>query len=161
MQKRLFWTNHVLLIFVMPDENEPWVICRNLFQRTVEKRVEGAITRTTSTDGSQPLTERDSDSLRNREEAASAGHGPQACGFPILRCRKFCFYSFISLRVASYLVKFLTADKSARYIKISVLQIKLRCTVIAIIKFSSIKPIKFRIYNNHDHIIVFMSNMWP
>jgi len=140
----------VLLIFVMPDENEPWDICRSLFQRTVEKGAERAITRTTSTDGSQPLTERDSDSLRNREEAASTGHGPQVCGLPILRCRKFRFYSFISLRVASCLVKFLTADKSARYIKISVLQIKLKCTAIAIIKFSPIKPIKFRNYNNHN-----------
>jgi len=161
MQKRLFWTNHVLLIFVMPDENEPWDICRSFFQRTVEKGVEGVITRTTSTDGSQPLTERDSDSLRNREEAASTGHGPQACGLPILRCRKFRFYPLISLRVDSYLVKFLTADKSARYIKISVLQIKLRGTVIAIIKFSLIKPIRFRIYNNHVRIIVVISNMWP
>jgi len=123
----------------------------NSFSRTVEKGAEGAITRTTSTDGSRPLTERDSDSLWNREEAASAGHGPQAYGLPILRCGKFCFCPLISPCMASYFVKFLT-DKSAWHIKISTFQIKLKYMITVIFK-ASITYRRFRIYNNHDYII--------
>lgn len=52
----------------MPDEDEPRDTeePENLSRHSAEKGPEGAITRTTSADGSRPLTERDSDSLWNR-----------------------------------------------------------------------------------------------